>query len=350
MNDPAPKPTLTVIQSSIQDTQNSADDLAESIPTPTINPVDALRDMRLEKSLNKMLIGKLQPFGVTLKDATAKDRYGGIKHQYTLAEGPELKFALLQIPRWIIGNNNNVGSLVPLGSAFRDEIVRIISQRQEAGSFGLRRVLRDWEQHYNIQVQFVPWQYIKDLNEGNFEPGEILELKLKQQAKQNQTPADRDQEVKSPLVFISYSHKDKEWLEELQLQLKPRLRLEDSDFSVWDDTQIQAGDKWGEEIENALGAASVGVLLVSKHFLGSDFIYNNELPPLMAAAEKQNMKILWILVSECAYDTLNLSKFQAAHDLEKPLLELKEKSSAELDRVLNSIGQEIEKAAKALKK
>jgi len=32
------------------------------------------------------------------------------------------------------------------------------------------------------------------------------------------------------------------------------------------------------------------------------------------------------------------------------LLELKEKSQSELDRVLKSIGQEIEKAAKALKK
>ena len=350
MNDPAPKPALTVIQSGIQGTQSGADYLVESVPTPTINPSDALEDMRLEKSLINMFAGKLKPFGFTLKDATSKDRYGGIEHQYTLAEGPGLKFAFLQIPRWIIGNNNNIGSLVPLGSAFRDEIVRIISQRQETGAFGLLRVLRDWEEHYNIRAQFVPWQYINDINEGHFGPEEILDLELKKPAKATQTPADHERAVKSPLVFISYSHKDKVWLEELQLQLKPRLRLEDSDFSVWDDTQIQAGDHWGEEIENALAAASVGVLLVSKHFLASDFIYNNELPPLMAAAEKQNMKILWILVSECAYDTLNLSKFQAAHDLKKPLLELKEKSQSELDRVLKSIGQEIEKAAKALKK
>jgi len=82
--------------------------------------------MRLEKSLINMFAGKLKPFGVTLKDATSKDRYGGIEHKYTLAEGHGLRFALLQIPRWIIGNNNNIGSLVPLGSAFRDEIVRII--------------------------------------------------------------------------------------------------------------------------------------------------------------------------------------------------------------------------------
>lgn len=350
MNNPAPKPALTVIQSGTQDTQSGAETLVESIPTPTINPSDALLDMRLEKSLINMFAGKLQPFGVTLQDATSKDRYGGIEHQYTLAEGPGVRFALLQIPRWIIGNNNNIGSLVPLGSAFRDEIVRIISQKQESGAFGLLRVLRDWAEHYSIKAQFVPWQYIKDINEGNFGPEEILELELTEQTKAAQGPADRNPQGKSPLVFISYSHKDKEWLEELKLQLKPRLRLEDANFSVWDDNQIEAGDKWGEEIENALAAASVGVLLVSKHFLASDFIYNNELPPLMAAAKKQNMKILWILVSDCAYQTLNLNKFQAAHDLNNPLLALKEKSQSELDRVLKDIGHEIEKAAKSCKK
>ena len=77
---------------------------------------------------------------------------------------------------------------------------------------------------------------------------------MTEQTKATQDPADRDPAGKSPLVFISYSHKDKEWLEELKLQLKPRLRLEDANFSVWADTQIEAGDKWGEEIENAAKA------------------------------------------------------------------------------------------------
>jgi TOMM system kinase/cyclase fusion protein len=141
-------------------------------------------------------------------------------------------------------------------------------------------------------------------------------------------------------VFISYSHQDHEWLEHLETMMKPLVRS--GAVLPWADTMIRTGADWHEHIQTALATAKVGVMLVSSNFLASDFIAEIELPALLTAAAEEGLQVCWILVSACLHETSGLSRFQAAHDISRPLDSL---TPAELNGTLASIAREINRLA-----
>jgi len=126
--------------------------------------------------------------------------------------------------------------------------------------------------------------------------------------------------VSSKQIFISYSHKDTVWLERFQLNLKPCLR--GSELLLWDDTKIEAGSDWNEEINKALASSTVAVLLVTANFLASDFIINDELAFLLQAAKEKNVKVVPVAVSYSAWEKTPLKNIQWANKPDRPLSEL----------------------------
>lgn len=124
-------------------------------------------------------------------------------------------------------------------------------------------------------------------------------------------------------IFVSYSHADAEHLQRLRVHLRPFERQRQID--VWADTRISPGSRWRTEIRNALDRAAVAVLLVTADFLASDFIADNELPPLLLAARQNGVAIIPIILKSCAFvDTPDLSEIQAINDPRRPLISLSE--------------------------
>jgi TIR domain len=147
-------------------------------------------------------------------------------------------------------------------------------------------------------------------------------------------------EVKQNRIFVSYSHHDLQWLVALKVHLKP---LERSGvIDLWDDTRINSGNLWRDDIAGALESARVAVLLVSAHFLASDFIVENELPPLLASAEALGTTIVPIQVSPSRFeDTPQLSRFQSANSPSLPLISM---STAEQELLFVKVSKEIQAA------
>ncbi len=140
-------------------------------------------------------------------------------------------------------------------------------------------------------------------------------------------------------IFISYSRRDKWWLERIQKALKPLAAS--SALEVWVDTRIRAGQRWQGEIEQALARAKVAVLLVSQDFLASDFINAEEMPVILAGAETAGLTIVWVPVTASLYEETAIARYQAAHSPNRPLEGL---SDAERNQALVDICKKIKEA------
>lgn len=151
-------------------------------------------------------------------------------------------------------------------------------------------------------------------------------------------------------VFISYAHADTKWLDKLQRHLKPLLH--GTKVQAWSDKKIQTGDRWSKKIQEALTHANAAVLLVSAHFLASDYIRHFELPRILKKEKRRGLRIFQIILSPCAFieskfeykdsrgrkKVIKLADFQAATSPSKTLQDMK---SVERERVLLQFAKEI---------
>jgi len=146
---------------------------------------------------------------------------------------------------------------------------------------------------------------------------------------------------KKKSIFISYSHKDEEWLE---LVKKFLMVLEQQDIiEFWDDTRLQPGEEWKAKIREKLDSSKAAVLLVSQDFLNSEFIGEYELPQLLADAKSEGKRIYWIPVRpSTVFDShKEITRFESA--IRNPRKSLADRSETERERVLAQFSETLSK-------
>lgn len=107
-------------------------------------------------------------------------------------------------------------------------------------------------------------------------------------------------------VFISYSHKDRDWKERIATFMRCMQIQNRFDYATWDDGEINPGEDWRDHIMNAIDKCKIAVLLVSPDFLASDFILKQEVPRLEKLRDQERVHIVPVIIRPCTWEIVDL--------------------------------------------
>lgn len=110
-------------------------------------------------------------------------------------------------------------------------------------------------------------------------------------------------------VFFSYSHRDEAYKEQLEVHLTILRRR--GLLKSWSDRQIIAGQNWQSIIEEQLQAADIVLLLVSADFIASDYCYGKELRCALERHERNETKVIPIVLRPVDWRDAPFGKLQA---------------------------------------
>ncbi|MGC1375168.1 MAG: TIR domain-containing protein [Anaerolineales bacterium] len=144
-------------------------------------------------------------------------------------------------------------------------------------------------------------------------------------------------------IFISYSHKDEAYKDELVTMLTG---LQNRDIvDVWQDRDIEAGDEWHQSIQGAMDNCDLALLLVSPDYLASRFIQNEEQPKLLQRRKEMQARVIPIIVRPCLWQNdPALGSLQALPKDGQPVITFS-KDNGQRDQVWTDIASVLEKRA-----
>lgn len=140
-------------------------------------------------------------------------------------------------------------------------------------------------------------------------------------------------------IFISYSSKDVDLMNDLLTQLRV-LTISDKQIELWQDGLLDPGLQWDDEIKDKLHAAHIVLMLVSAHFLTTDYIWNIEVQNTLSRQKSGEVSALPVILSPCAWMQTPIAQFQALPRKGRPVTDFTNRDTALLE-VVNGVERVI---------
>ena len=132
-------------------------------------------------------------------------------------------------------------------------------------------------------------------------------------------------------VFLSYSHQDEAMKDQLNVFFAPLRRS--GKIAVWHDRQILPGEEWDPAIKQELAEADLILLLVSPHFLASDYIWQNEISKAMERHERREAVVIPVILRPCDWQDMPFAKVQGLPRNARPVTQYANADDAYLEIV-----------------
>jgi small GTP-binding protein len=197
------------------------------------------------------------------------------------------------------------------------------------------------ETHYPVSLfDLVLNLYTIPFNHAGFAP---LRQKLHEQW-ENTLAGKKRNDMTALKIFISYSHKDEPFKDELVTMLAGLQRRGIVD--AWHDRRIEAGDEWYKSIQDAMNDCDLTLLLVSPDYLASRFIQVDEQPKLLKRREEMKTRVMPIIIRPCVWQSEEtISSLQVMPKDGQAVIKFS-KDNGDRDQVWADIATVIEKRAK----
>jgi hypothetical protein len=131
------------------------------------------------------------------------------------------------------------------------------------------------------------------------------------------------------VVFFSYSHKDEELRDELEIHLSALKRQ--GVIETWHDRRIIAGEPFDHSISQHLEEADIILLLISPYFVASDYCYDIEMKRALERHQEGTARVIPVILHPCDWQRLPFGKLTATPRDGKPISKFPNEHDAFLD-------------------